>query len=78
MKMFPEKWFSAAAAVPNLLLSVGFQLNFFPVFKGMKKVSDSRMSNACICAISFCIASYLLVGIFGYDYVGEGVHANFL
>ncbi len=78
MKMFPEKWFSAAAAVPNLLLSVGFQLNFFPVFKGMKKVSDSRMSNAVLCAMAFCIASYLLVGILGYDYVGEGVHANFL
>lgn len=78
MKMFPEKWLAAAAAVPNILLSMGFQLNFFPIFKGMKDVSDSRMANATAAAIGFCSFSYILVGIIGYQYVGPGASANFL
>lgn len=76
--MFPENWFGAAAAVPNILLSVCFQLNFFPIFKGMKNVTDSKMLRAAGAGMIFCILSYLLVGILGYQYVGHGVSANFL
>jgi amino acid permease len=78
MRMFPEKWLAAAATVPNILLSMGFQLNFFPIFKGMRDVSDSKMAKATASAIGFCTFSYLLVGILGYQYVGREVSANFL
>jgi hypothetical protein len=78
MQMFPQKWFGAAATVPNVLLSVSYQLNFFPIFKGMKNVTDAKMGKASGLAIAFCTISYLLVGILGYQYVGNGVTANFL
>ncbi len=78
MQMFPQKWFGAAATVPNVLLSVAYQTNFFPIFKGLKDVSDSKMIRVSACALTFCIVSYLLVGILGYQFVGNGVTANFL
>lgn len=78
MRMFPSSWLAAAATVPNVLLSVAFHLNFFPIFKGMKAVSDKRMSRAVIAAMMFVVFSYLVVGITGYYYVGNGVSANFL
>jgi amino acid permease len=40
-KTFPIDWFKAAAAVPNILLALSYQMNFFPIFKGMRKASDS-------------------------------------
>lgn len=78
MQMFPKQWFSAAAAVPNILLSFGFQLNFFPIFKGMRAASDHRMTRAAASGMAFCAFAYLLVGILGYDYVGDHVQPNFL
>lgn len=35
MRMFPENWLLAAATVPNILLALSYQMNFFPIFKGM-------------------------------------------
>lgn len=78
MRMFPDNWFQAAATVPNVLLSVGFQLNFFPIFKGMKNVTDKKMGRAVACGISFCVCCYLLMGLMGYDYVGNNLSPNFL
>ena len=70
MKTFPTDWFKAAAAVPNVLLALSYQMNFFPIFKGMRKVSDSRMSRAVLVGVVFCTLAYLMIGIMGYDYVG--------
>lgn len=70
MRAFPEDWLSAASAVPNLLLALSYQMNFFPIFKGMKNVTDKKMSMAAAAGISFCVFSYLLVGVLGYDYGG--------
>lgn len=78
MNMFPESWFSAAAAVPNLMLALSYQVNFFPIYKGMKNVTDSRIAKASIAGVAFCCFAYLLVGILGYDYVGPSVEASFL
>lgn len=78
MNMFPERWFSAAAAVPNLMLALSYQVNFFPIYKGMKNVTDSKMAKASLAGILFCTFSYLFVGILGYDYVGPNVQASFL
>ena len=76
--MFPEDWYGAAAAVPNILLSITFQNNFFPVFKGMKSATDKKMSQAGFAGVFLSAITYLIVGILGYSYVGEGVDPNFL
>lgn len=78
MSMFPDNWFQAAAAVPNVLLALSFQMNLFPIYKGMRNVTDSKMAKATLAGIIFCCISYLVVGIMGYDYVGHKVSANFL
>lgn len=70
MRTFPDNWLAACSAVPNLLLAICYQMNFFPIFKGMKNVNDKKMSLATLIGISFCVFSYLLVGILGYYYVG--------
>ena len=78
MRMFPNDWYGAAATVPNIVFSISFQGNFFPIFKGMRRPGDSRMMKASFTGGFFCAFSYLLVGIMGYNYIGEGVQANFL
>jgi len=78
MKAFPQDWFKACAAVPNVFFALGFQMNLFPIYKGMRKASDSRMSKAVFIAIVSCTLSYLIIGIMGYNYVGDSAYANFL
>ena len=67
MKAFPTEWFKAAAAVPNVLLALSYQMNIFPIYKGMRKASDSRMSNAVLVGIIFWTSAYLMIGIMGYN-----------
>lgn len=78
MRLFPEDWLSALAAIPNLILALNYQMNFFPIFKGMKNVTDRKMSLATTIGITFCVICYALVGVLGYDYVGHNAKANFL
>jgi amino acid permease len=69
MDLFPQDWFKAIASIPNLILALSFQMNFFPVYKGMRKVSDKRMSLAALSGVLVCSVSYLLVGILGYHLI---------
>ena len=81
MNAFPSGvrgWFLAAAAIPNVLLALSYQMNFFPVFKGMKNASDKKISLSALVAMLFCSGSYLIVGILGYNLYGPGTEANFL
>ena len=78
MRTFPGNWLLAFANIPNSILALSYQMNFFPIFKGMKNPSDKRMSIAVFFALLFCMGCYLLVGILGYNYVGDGIEANFL
>lgn len=78
MTMFPSDWFKAAAAIPNIMLALSYQMNLFPIFKGMKNVTDKKYKLASMLGISFCVFSYLLIGLLGYDYGGAGIEANFL
>lgn len=50
MHPFPTDWMKVAAATPNIMLALAFQMNFFPIFKGnflsnlgMKNSNDSKM-----------------------------------
>ena len=76
--MFPTNWFKACAAVPNLMLALSYQVNMFPIYKGMKNVTDRKYALASLAGLAFCVFCYLLVGILGYDYSGSKVEANFL
>jgi len=73
MNLFPDNWFSAAAAIPNILLALSFQMNFFPIYKGMKDTNDHKMKLASLTGIGICAISYLIVGILGYSLVGSDV-----
>jgi amino acid permease len=83
MNTFPDDWFGAISSIPNLILALGFQVNIFPVFKGMHRANDRRFAKACLTGILVCSASYLLIGILGYHLVWSienkpVVFANFL
>ena len=78
MRTFPDKWFLAFANIPNSILALSYQMNFFPIFKGMKNPSDRKMMKTVFVALLFCMACYLLLGILGYHYIGDGVKPNFL
>ena len=76
--MFPPNWFKACAAVPNLMLALSYQVNLFPIYKGMKDVNDKKYGFASLAGITFCIICYILVGLLGYYYSGAEIEANFL
>ena len=83
MKTFPDDWFGAIASIPNLILALGFQMNFFPIYKGMRNASDKKYAQATLTGILVCSFSYLLIGILGYHLVyslqgKDEVFANFL
>lgn len=69
MNTFPDDWFGAISSIPNLILALGFQMNIFPIYKGMRRVNDSRFGKATLTGILVCSASYLLIGILGYHLV---------
>ena len=46
MRMFPDNWLLAAATVPNIFLALSFQMNFFPIYKGMREATDKKMKMA--------------------------------
>ena len=66
LNAFPVDWFHAASVVPNLLLALSYQMNFFPIYKGMKNTSDEKMKKAALAGVGGCGLSYLIVGILGY------------
>lgn len=80
MNIIPEDWFLAAAVVPNLIFSLGYQVNYFPIYKGMKDSCDKKMGLASLAAIICCGASYMIVGELGYALYGgsDRFTANFL
>jgi amino acid permease len=52
--------------------------NFFPIYKGMRRVTDSRMKQVSIISIIVCSIFYLTIGILGYNLVGNDINGNFL
>lgn len=78
LRAFPEDWYEAFAVMPNIILAFDYQMNFFPIYKGLRNATDRKMNIASIVGLSSCAASYLLVGIIGYSLSGHDVRANFL
>ena len=75
---FSEWMTQGCGCCPNVLLAISFQANIFPIYKGMRKASDSRMSKVVLVRVIFCTSTYLMIGIMGYNYFGENASANFL
>ena len=78
MKMFPEDWLDAASAMVNIVFAFNFQMNFFPIFKGLKNPSDIKMQKACFLGLVQCAVPYLTVAFLGYSLAGKDSKANFL
>jgi hypothetical protein len=64
--------------IPNMMLALAFQVNFFPIFKGkliinlgMKNSNDSKMSAASFLGILSCAIFYIIVGNIGYCLFGN-------
>lgn len=64
--------------MPNIILAFDYQMNFFPIYKGLRNATDSKMKIASIIGLGSCAASYLIVGLIGYSLSGQNVQANFL
>ena len=77
MVAFPTNWFKAASAAVNIVFAFDYQMNFFPIYKGMKDVTDKRFEKACLVGIIGCTIPYITVGMLGYSLVGNS-KANFL
>lgn len=37
MQPFPDDWLKVASTIPNIMLALAFQMNFFPIYKGIYK-----------------------------------------
>jgi amino acid permease len=78
LEPFPRDFMKAIAAFPTIMLALAFQMNFFPIFKGidnvnilgMRNASDSKMSKASITGIGICTVFYIIVGNIGYALYG--------
>ena len=78
MRMFPKDWLDASSAMVNIVFAFNFQMNFFPIFKGLKDPSDSKMQKACFLGLVQCAIPYLTVAFLGYSMAGDDAKANFL
>jgi amino acid permease len=67
MELFPDDWYKAIATVPNIIFSLTFQSNFFPIFKGLESSSDRKMTKVVLIGIWTCISCYLLLGFLGFS-----------
>ena len=54
----------------NIVFAFNFQMNFFPIFKGLKDASDSKMKKACFVGLLMCAVPYLTVGYLGFSMSG--------
>ena len=85
MEPFPRDWSKVASVVPNIMLALAYQMNFYPIYKGnikyylgLKNSNDSKMNKAAMVglwSVGFC---YILVGLIGYALYGSSVKADFL
>jgi len=78
MYPFPEDWLKFSAVIPNVLLSLTFQANFFSIYKGMKNSNDQRITSATLTALICSGSIYLVVCMCAYVLYGSDLNPNFL
>ena len=78
MRAFPKDWYEAFSVMPNIIFAFDYQMNFFPIYKGLRNATDKKMSMASAVGLSSCGVSYLVIGVLGYSLAGDNAQANFL
>ena len=79
MELMPDDWNKAIASIPNIIFSLTFQSNFFPIFKGLEASNDRRMIKVVVIGTLLCISSYLLLGFLGFSITSsKAISPNFL
>ena len=76
MEPFPVNVFGAVSAFFNITFAYSYQVNFFPIFKGLHKPTDRRMRYASFIGLLHCGIPYITVGFLGYAMKGDS-EANF-
>ena len=72
----PEDAIKAVSSIPNILLAFLYQMNFFPIYKGLKDSTDKKMLNSSMVATVCCFLVYGTTGILGYFTYGENLNSN--
>lgn len=66
------------SVIPNVMLALSYQMNFFPIYKGMQGSRDQKMGRASLTGILACSFFYILVGNMGACRYGRSTQGNFL
>ena len=77
-KPFNDNFLEVISALPNITFALGFQSNFFPIYKGLKNPTDSRIFWACLVGVVTCGTFYTIAGVTGFCLYGHDIEANFL
>ena len=79
IRAFPEDGVAAISSIPNILLAFLYQMNFFPIYKGMEGSNDNKMLNASLIATICSFVVYTTTGVLGYLTYGSLIKgSNFL
>lgn len=70
MKLYPTEWLSAFSTVPNIIFSLGFYMNFFPIYKGLIGANDSKMKKLVFTGVLCCCLMYISIGVMGRLLIG--------
>ena len=76
---WPKDALKAVSSIPNILLAFLYQMNFFPIYKGLNGASDKKMLNASLVGTIACFVIYTITGLLGYFSYGLLIEtSNFL
>lgn len=79
IQLFPTDGLKAISSVPNILLAFLYQMNFFPIYKGLEGATDKKMLNSSLIATISCFVVYTITGLLGYFSYGVLIQtSNFL
>lgn len=85
MVPFASDALNMGIVIPNMMLALAYQMNFFPIYKGifptylgMKDARDEKMAKASLTGVCACAIFYILVGNMGYCLFGNNLRGNFL
>ena len=66
INLFPVNAFDAISSIPNILLAFLYQMNFFPIYKGLEGSTDKKMLNSSLIGTVACFLIYSTTGLLGY------------
>lgn len=76
--VFHPNSLKSVAVIPNIVLALTFQANFFPIYKGMRGVTDDKFKVATLTSLVICSSLCIFIGVYTYLLYGDDLQANFL